>query len=55
MRLENLVRVIEAPNSVSSQDNTNRRFFGFEATTLVPYESKLIDFSKLDKNQVNLC
>lgn len=34
------------------QDGSSNRFLGFEPTTLVPYERKLIDFTKLDKNQV---
>ncbi|RZF34650.1 hypothetical protein LSTR_LSTR012732 [Laodelphax striatellus] len=49
MRLENIVQVVEVQNQLPNQEKS---FLTFKPITLVPYETKLIDFKQMEKHQI---
>ncbi|KAJ8868369.1 hypothetical protein PR048_029885 [Dryococelus australis] len=52
MRLENIVMVVRA--NVSGTTDSDTTYLTFEPVTLVPYETKLIDFTMLSSKQVGI-
>ncbi|KAL1122414.1 hypothetical protein AAG570_003818 [Ranatra chinensis] len=49
IRLENILEVVER----NGKNDSNTKFFGFDSVTLVPFEPRLIDLSKLSPQQIH--
>ncbi|PZV18401.1 MAG: aminopeptidase [Leptolyngbya sp.] len=52
IRIENLYAIVEMPQETKDDSNTAKTpWYGFESLTYIPFDNRLIDFTRLDSRQ----